>query len=86
MSNPINPCVQTGAVIYVEPRNETYRGDAYEVSDVMYFRLNELSEIRGKDYGPPDWIVENWVSWFDRHQANSTMICDTLQTRKGAKA
>lgn len=84
----INPCTQTGAVIYIEPRGETYRGDAFEVSDVMYFRLNEASVTHEKGYGPPDWIVENWTSWFDRGSSSgtSTMICDTLQTRKGTKS
>lgn len=78
-----NNCVKTGAVVRIAPYQETYRGDAYAIGDVMVFRLNNSSSTLDQpDHHGVDYVVHDWDEWFDRHNGmTSTLLSRSVETR-----
>ena len=59
-------CEKTGAVIYLQERNEWCRGDAFRVGDVLIFRINQMSLSRHPKHSVVHYrvtkIAESWPS------------------------
>lgn len=70
----MNPCIKTGAVVFLEPTGQYARCDAFLTGSCYYFRITTAS-LTWESQDVLHFQIEDWVNWFDSHAPISTMMC-----------